>query len=106
MVIEPVIRPVLDLTNIREGASVIPAVLNAQPLVDALPNIGFINRNMNQISQNGNSDVVEAIDKLRESLGDIGNDTYNINGITYNDDSAIADAIRTIIRAINIERRA
>ena len=106
MVIEPVIRPVLDLTNIREGASMIPAVLNTQPLVDALPNIGFINRNMNQISQNGNSDVVEAIDKLRESLGDIGNDTYNINGITYNDDSAIADAIRTIIRAINIERRA
>ena len=105
MEIKPVVKPVLDLSNVRQGASLIPSMLNTQPALGTLSNIGYISANMNRNSQNGNSDVVAAIDKLRESLGDIGNDTYNINGITYNDDSAIADAIKTIIRAINIERR-
>ena len=105
MEIKPVVKPVLDLSNVRQGASLIPSLLNTQPSLGTLSNVGYISANMNRNSQNGNSDVVAAIDKLRESLGDIGNDTYNINGITYNDDSAIADAIKTIIRAINIERR-
>ncbi len=105
MEITPVVKPVLDLSNIRQGASLIPSMLNTQPALGTLSNVGYISSNMSRNSQNGNSDVVAAIDKLRESLGDIGNDTYNINGITYNDDSAIADAIKTIIRAINIERR-
>jgi hypothetical protein len=105
MEIKPVVKPVLDLSNVRQGASLIPSMLNTQPALGTLSNVGYISANMNRNSQNGNSDVVAAIDKLRESLGDIGNDTYNINGITYNDDSAIADAIKTIIRAINIERR-
>ena len=105
MEIKPVVKPVLDLSNVRQGASLIPSMLNTQPSLGTLSNVGYISANMNRNSQNGNSDVVAAIDKLRESLDDIGNDTYNINGITYNDDSAIADAIKTIIRAINIERR-
>lgn len=105
MEITPVVKPVLDLSNIRQGASLIPSMLNTQPALGTLSKVGYISSNMSRNSQNGNSDVVAAIDKLRESLGDIGNDTYNINGITYNDDSAIADAIKTIIRAINIERR-
>ena len=55
--------------------------------------------------QNGTAnDVVSAINKLGSNLGSTG-DTYNINGITYDDQSSVSEAIQTLIRAANIERR-
>ena len=97
----PVVRPVLDLTDIKEGAKSISGMFDN-------PNL---NTNLNAISngmrnrQNGtNDDVVSAIDKLRSNLN--GGNTYNINGVTYGDtDTAINKAVGILIRAANVERR-
>jgi hypothetical protein len=55
-------------------------------------------------NQNGNSEVVSAIDKLSKNLGGSG-DTYNINGVTYGADGEISEAISVLLRAANVERR-
>ena len=97
----PVVRPVLDLTDIKEGSKSISGMFDN-------PNL---NTNLNAISngmrnrQNGtNDDVVSAIDKLRSNLN--GGNTYNINGVTYGDtDTAINKAVGILIRAANVERR-
>lgn len=67
--------------------------------------------NLNAISygmrnrQNGNDDVISAIDKLGKSLGNSRGDTYSINGITYDDGSNIKEAVETLVRAAKVERR-
>jgi hypothetical protein len=60
---------------------------------------------MNQRRQNGDSEVVSAIDKLRRDIGNMSNTTYSINGITYDGSSDIATAIETIARRARMDRR-
>ena len=61
---------------------------------------------MSSRSQNGiNDDVVKAIKDLKQEIGSYSGSTYNINGITYDDGSAVTEAIKTIVRAVKIERR-
>jgi hypothetical protein len=56
--------------------------------------------------QNGvNNDVVAAIKDLGSKLGRASGDTYQVNGVTYDDGSNITDAVRTIVRAAQMERR-
>ena len=55
--------------------------------------------------QNGNDDVISAIDKLGKSLGNSRGDIYSINGITYDDGSNIKEAVETLVRAAKVERR-
>lgn len=99
---EPVIKPILDLSDIQKGASTIGGMFT-DPNVGA--NLNAISYGMKVRSQNGvNDEVVSAINKLGASVGK-GGDTYNINGVTYDDESGISDAVRTLIRAANIERR-
>jgi hypothetical protein len=57
------------------------------------------------IQNGGNGDVISAIDKLRDSLGNIGGNTYNVNGVTYDDGSNVSNAVQSLIRAARIERR-
>ena len=69
-------------------------------------NLNAIGTMMNRRNQNGGSDdVVSAINKLRNELGNIGGNSYNINGVTYDDGSNVADAVKTLVRAARIERR-
>ena len=102
---QPTIRPVLDLSDVRSGASAIGSMFNSGSIgVDA--NVNAISSMMNSRSQNGaNTDVVSAIDKLRKDLSNVGGTTYSINGVTYDDGSNIADAVKTIARAAIRERR-
>ena len=103
---QPTIRPVLDLTNVEEGASSINSLLGLTPSINAMTNAKAINSLMNKRSQNGaNSDIISAIDKLRGDLGKTGNTSYNINGISYNEGSDVAEAIKAIIGAATRERR-
>ena len=103
---QPTIRPVLDLSNVKTGAASIGGLLGNQS-VGVSSNVNAITSMMNKRNQNGaNSDVVSAINKLRGDLGKTGNTTYNVNGITYDDGSNISDAINTLIRATIIEGRA
>lgn len=104
--VNPTIKPVLDLTNVRSGANAINGMFSLQPSVGVLANIGAVNSMMNQRSQNyGNDDVVAAINKLRKDIGNVGGTTYSIGGITYEDGSAVSKAIETLVREVKVGRR-
>lgn len=105
MNLQPTIRPVLDLSNVTSGAGTINDLFGVSPSIGVLANVGSINRMMNRNQGNKNSDVVSAIDKLRNDLGNINNQTYNINGVTYGEGSEVAEAIKTLVRAAIVDRR-
>lgn len=102
----PVIRPVLDLSEIQNGASSIGNLLNSSP-IPVTGNLSAIRGNVNARSMVTNGDVVSAISKLRNSLNNkpSGN-TYVLDGITYDDGSNVASAIKSLVHATQVERRA
>ena len=103
---QPTIRPVLDLTDISSGMNTLNGMLNTNSSVGVLANVNGINMMMNNRIQNGgNTDVISAIDRLRSDFNNTDRTTYNINGITYDDGGNLRDAVETIIRYANIERR-
>lgn len=104
--VQPTIRPVLDLSNVKAGAGAINSMLSSGASLDVLANVGSINTLMNRRNQNGaNDDVVSELEKLRKDVGNMSGDTYHINGVTYDDGSNISDAVKSIVRAAKIERR-
>lgn len=104
--VQPTIRPVLDLTNVRSGATAISGMLGLQPSMSVLTNIGAVSAMMDRRGQNGSADeVVAAINKLRKDLANVGNTSYTVNGVTYDDGSNIAAAVQDLTRAIRIGRR-
>lgn len=103
---QPTIRPVLDLSDVRSGASQISTMFGTNPSIGVLSRVGTINSMMNARVQNGaNSDVISAINDLGKKLGSNGGNIYNVNGVTYDDGSNITDAVKTLIRAAKVERR-
>ena len=105
---QPTIRPVLDLSEIESGANSISGMFN-NPSLGLMSNINAINAGMKSRNQNGiNDDVVSAIDDLRRDLNNNTGVTnnYNVNGVTYDDGSNITEAVKTLIRAAVVERRA
>ena len=103
--VQPVITPVLDLSNVTSGAASITSLLGGTQSVGVRSNLNAINTAM-KLNQNGqNDDIISAIDKLRKDLGNLNSgDTYSINGVYASDDD-IVDAIKTIVRAVKVERR-
>lgn len=105
--VNPTIKPVLDLTNVRSGANAINGMLGLQPSVGVLATVGAVNSMMNQRSQvASNDDVVYAINKLAKKMDNVGNTTNILNGITYDDGSNIYGAIQEIVRYLKIDGRA
>ena len=103
---QPTIRPVLDLSDIKSGASAINGMLNGTPTLGVMSRLNAINSMMGERNQNGSmDDVVSAINRLRKDLGNIGGVSYNINGLTYDDGSSISEAVKELVRAAVIERR-
>ena len=101
---QPTIRPVLDLSDVQSGANSIAGMFSGnRTLAISAPGIGAISASMAN-RQNGNNDLVSAINKLAKSNGKSG-DTYNFNGFSYSESSDVADAIKTLTRAITIEGR-
>ena len=101
----PTIRPVVDLSDVKDQAATIGSLFS-NPMVSPTSNIRAIKTLMDENSQNGNiDDVVSAINKLRKDMGNVGNTYNSINGVTYDDRSGISDAVETIFRAARIERR-
>lgn len=101
-----VISPILDLSDVESGANRIGSLLSGQNY-SISSNLGAIASNVNYRNQNrvNNSDVLSAINKLSDNLGNVRGDTYNVNGITYDDGSNITQAVQTLIRAAKVERR-
>ena len=103
---QPTIRPVMDLSEISSGVSMMNGMLAINPMVGVGSNISAINTMM-QNRQNGTTnDVVSAINDLGKTLGNTRGDTYTINGVTYDDGSNISDAVATLINAAKVGRRA
>ena len=102
--VNPSIRPVMDLSDIKNGAAAIDSLLSTTHSIGLMNNLNAISYGMRN-RQNGNDDVISAIDKLGKSLGNSRGDTYSINGITYDDGSNIKEAVETLVRAAKVERR-
>lgn len=103
---QPTIRPVMDLSEISSGVSMMNGMLAINTMVGVGSNISAINAMM-QNRQNGTTnDVVSAINDLGKTLGNTRGDTYTINGVTYDDGSNISDAVATLINAAKVGRRA
>lgn len=103
---QPTIRPVMDLSEISSGVSMMNGMLAINPMVGVGSNISAINTMM-QNRQNGTTnDVVSAINDLGKNLGNTRGDTYVIDGVTYDDGSNISDAVATLINAAKVGRRA
>ena len=100
----PVIRPVIDLSDVRSGVSSIGSMFGSQ--YELATSVGSISAMMNgRALQATNDDVVSAIGKLRKDIANIQGNTYNVNGVTYDDGSNVSSAIETLVRAARIERR-
>ena len=99
----PVIRPVVDLSDVQAGASLISGLLNDSNAVGIKARTigGIVNRRQNGV----NNDVVSAIKDLKKAVNNVGGITYNVNGITYDDGSNVSNAVQTLIRAARVERR-
>ena len=106
MDVQPTIRPVIDLDNVRTGVNAISDMLGERQSIGLNANIGAVSSMMNRRSQNGNNaNIVSAIDKIHKDINGISRPSYSIGGITYDAGSEVAEAIETLIRAAKIERR-
>ena len=103
---QPTIKPIVDLSEVRRGANAISGIFGSGPSVGVMANVNAISSSMNgRIQNRNNSEVVLAINKLRDKLDGVGN-TYNtINGVTYDDGSNVTDAIKTLVRYAKIGER-
>jgi hypothetical protein len=104
---EPTIRPVLDLSSVREGAASIGNMFSGRRTLAVDTSFaGAVSASMTS-RQNGMDagDIVSALNKLRKDVANMPRESYNINGITYDDDSVVTDAIRTLVGAAKRERR-
>lgn len=100
-----VIRPVLDLTNVRTGIDNMNAMLGSSPYIGAIGRAESINSIMNHNIDSSNADILSAIRDLSNKLDNMSSNIYNINGVTYDDGSNIQEAVKQIVRAARIERR-
>ena len=102
----PVIRPVLDLSDVKSGVDGLGTMLNNGGSIGLKANINAIGSAVERRRQNGNnSNVISAIDKLHKDLNSLSRPSYTIDGITYDDGSEVSEAIKTLVRAAKIERR-
>ena len=102
---QPTIRPVLDLSDVRAGASSISGMFGANPSIGVLSNVRAITSMMNGNQNGSNDDVISAIKDLGNKMSGKAGDTYQVNGITYDDGSNVSDAVATLVRAVRVERR-
>ena len=105
MDVNPVITPVLDLSNVKNGANTLNNLLSNQSMSIASVS-GAMTKTIGRV-QNGtdNSDIVSAIKDLKNQMSNTSSTTYQINGITYDDGSNITNAVETLVRAAKMERR-
>ena len=103
---QPTIRPVVDLTDVRSGATAINGMFSGTRGIGIQGNLNAINVAMNRKLQNGsNNDIIAAINKLNDGLAANRGDTYNFEGITYDNGNEISNAVQTLVRAAKMGRR-
>ena len=104
--VQPTIRPVVDLSDVKNGANSISRMFNRDSMIGVTADVNAIKSSISNRGQNGfNDDVVTAINKLRGDLSKLDKPSYTINGITYDDGSNVTSAVEALVRAARIERR-
>lgn len=104
---EPTITPVVDMGNVTSSMDAINNMLNRNPQIFTGLRSGSVDALLERRNnQNGNSDVIDAIDRLAKNINQTPGNTYNVNGITYDDGSNIASVVEQLVRAAVVERRA
>lgn len=103
--VEPVIAPVVDLSNVKSGVRMANGLLT-NAIADTTATVSVMGASIDRRRRSDeNGELISAIKKLNNNLGRVGN-TYNtIDGITYDNGSQISEAIETIVRAARVERR-
>ena len=102
----PTITPVLDLSEIQNGVGTLGSMLAVDAPIGITGSFNAIGSNLNSRNTATSGDILSALNALGTTLGNRSGDTYNINGVTYDDGSNITDAVRSLIRAARVERRA
>lgn len=102
---QPVIRPVVDLSDVSAGASAIDSMFGMTPSVGLMSTLGSISSSMNGRQNGGNDDVVSAIKDLGKTLSGLSGDTYTVGNVTYDDGSNIVSAVQTLVGAARRGRR-
>ena len=106
MDMQPTIRPVVDLSEVKAGADEVGGMFSGNPSVGLLANVQSINSSMNRRVQNGsNAEVVSAIKDLKKSINNRPGDTYTFGNFTYGDGTEVESAVKQLVRAIRVERR-
>lgn len=103
---QPTITPVLDLSEIQNGANQIDSILSTTPAMGM--NFNAIGTNIHDIhDQTSNADLLDALETLGSNLMNVKpGDTYNFGDMTYDDGSNVANALAMLVSAARIERRA
>ena len=88
---QPTIRPVLDLTDVQNGASRIGSILNGQGVSLSSSISSAVDRASGIGSKYGDNEVVNAINKLRTDISGMSKteNNLNFNGTIFNDDDRI-----------------
>ena len=112
---DPVIRPVMDLSEIQNGANQLYAMMDEADRFSLHGNIDLamdtsrsVDRDQDRKRQRDDdnaSALLNAVNALRD-LVDAPRNTYVIDGITYDDGSNVATAINMLIRAAKVGGRA
>ena len=104
--VQPTIRPVLDLTDVRSEAGTLGGLFGNRTIrVNNSSALGAA-ASMARV-QNGSDtrDLLAAVKGLRGDIAEMPRNTYNVGGITYDDGSNVASAIESLIVAARIEGR-
>lgn len=104
--LNPKITPVLDLSDVKNGANTIDRMLSGITPMTAIGDISAISSSMARTNQNGSaSDIVDELKALRKELGNVSGDSYMIGDVRYDDDSTVSNAVRDLIHATKVESR-
>lgn len=115
MVDDPIIKPVIDLSDVQTGTHKLYSMMsdvdqftlhgNVELATSTSRSVDTANRRREESRYDATNALIDAIDGLSALIGNTGN-TYNVNGITYDDQSNIAAAINMLVRAAKVGGRA
>ena len=98
---QPTIRPVVDLSDVTDSANAINGMFSMNPSVGVLSDIRGISSMVNNIQNgNDNSDLISAVEGLRDDLSNGSSINVEVN-LDYNageDATTIANDIATSLR--------
>ncbi len=101
--LNPTIRPVVDMSNVRTSSREINSMLSGTSFSMAA---GIQARIKSNRYYDPYSDITSAINTLHNDLQELDANNYTVNGITYDDGSNVANAVGELISAVKVGRRA